>query len=1047
MIYVFGEFELDADLYELRRAGEALRIPPKTFDVLRCLIEHRDRVVSKRELLEKLWPGETVTESVLPTNITAIRKALGDERTEARMIQTLHGRGYRFVAPVEVLDEAPTPQPAGPRPGGEQAPAAAPEGPAFVGREAVMAELRALLEDALVGRGRLALLVGEPGIGKTRTIEELCAEARPRGVRVLEGRAYEGEGAPAYWPFVQILRDAIRNTDGAVLREQMSAGAPDIAQLVPELRDRFSELPVPEALESNHARFRLFESLATFVRNASRARPAILVLDDLHWADEPTLLLLQFLARELRAERVFILGAYRDVEVRRHHPLAPTLGELARHPHFRRISLSGLSKTDVARCVGAATGSEPREDLVRAVYEMTEGNPFFVHQTVQLLASQDRLETPEEATSLSVTLPQGVRDVIGRRLDGLSTGCNQLLALASVIGRDFALHVLERVAEAPAETVLELLDEAVEAGILVDASDAEEDATPLPLSRYAFSHALVRETLYEELSGPERVRLHRRVGQVLELLHGEDAIVPLSELAHHFFQAAPSGDAEKAVAYAERAAVQAVELLAFEESVGHYQRALQALEFSVPVDPARRCELTLALGWAQSRITYQRGTESFRRAAEIARRIGRPDLLGRAAMGLGGWPLSAGKGPTEPNEEFRAAVEEALRDIDEGDRALRARLVAGLAVTPPDQDSMETRDRLSRQALELARQAGDFDALLDALYARLWALNGPGDIERRLEVSTEFLALAEKVGNKEKIFTGRENRIRSLLALDDPAETDRDLDAFEQLAEELRLPPYVYSVTRFRAARALLDGRFDEAEKFVARSRELGIKANDPGVRTVGDFHEVWLLRERGRLAEIAPLFESIVERNEWLAPFPSAAVAFLYSSIGDAEAARRHFDRAWSRDIATLARDEHWLLTVVFLAEVCADFADTRRAALLYDLLEPYAEGDVAHLTGRFYFGSAAATLGRLAAVLGRREVAIRHFEAALERSRRLGRRPRLARTQLAFAGFLLRRDAGDAPAPEADRHRARALLSEAAATAETLGMPELLGRVRALG
>ena len=1049
MIYAFGEFELDAALYELRRAGEAVRIPPKTFDVLRCLIEHRDRVVAKQELLEELWPAEAVTESVLPTNISAIRKTLGDDPAEGRVIQTVHGRGYRFVAPVEVYDEAGAPERARPSPTGEPVPGPAPEGPAFVGREEVMAELRALLQDALAGRGRLALLVGEPGIGKTRTIEELCAQAGRRGVRVLVGRAYEGEGAPAYWPFVHILRDAIRDTKAPVLREQMAAGASDIAQLVPELRERIAGLPASEALESEHARFRLFESLATFLRNASRARPLVVVLDDLHWADEPTLLLLQFLARELRDEHVLILGAYRDVEVRRHHPLAPALGELARHPHFRRISLSGLGEADVARCVGAATGSEPPEALVRAVYDMTEGNPFFVHQTVQLLASQGRLETREDVTSLSVTLPQGVRDVLGRRLDGLSAECNHLLALASVVGRDFSTNVLGRVAESPAEAVLELLDEAAEAGILVDASDAEDDGAALPLSRYAFSHALMREALYEELSGPERVRLHRRVGEVLEQLYGQDGAAPLSELAHHFFQAAPGGDAEKAVAYAERAAVQAVELLAFEESVGHYQRALQALEFAVPVDAARRCELTLALGWAQSRIAFQRGTDSFRRAAEIARRIGRPDLLGRAAMGLGGWPLSAGKGPVEPNHEFRAAVEEALRDIDEGDRALRARLVAGLAVTPPDQDSMETRDRLSRQALELARATGNADALLDALYARLWALNGPGDSERRLTVSTEFLALAEKMGNKEKIFTGRENRIRSLLALGDPAEMDRELEAFARLAEALRLPPYLYSATRFRAARALIEGRFDEAERLVARSRELGIKANDPGVSTVGDFHELWLLRERGRLAEIAPLFESIVERNEWLGPLPAAAVAFLYQSIGDAAAALRHFEDVWYRDVAALVRDEHWLLTVAFLGEVCAGLADTRRASLLYDLLEPYAGGDVVHLTGRFYFGPAAATLGRLAALLGRRELATRHFEAALERCERVGSRPARARTQLAFAHFLLRcgvGDARDAPVPEADRRRARALLSAAGATAAEIGMPELREQVRSL-
>ncbi|MDP2959021.1 MAG: AAA family ATPase, partial [Longimicrobiales bacterium] len=377
---------------------------------------------------------------------------------------------------------------------------------------------------------------------KTRTSEEFATYARLRNVQALWVRCYEGEGAPAYWPWVQVIRSYVHDRDPAALMSEMGPGAADIAQVVSEVRERLPDLPAPPALEPEQARFRLFDSITTFLKNASKNQPLVLVLDDLHWADKPSLLLLQFLARELRGSRLLVLSTYRDVEVRRQHPLSQTLGELNREGLSQRILLRGLTARDVARFIEITAGIAPPSALVEAVFRETEGNPFFVNEIVRLLVADGRLEHPEQVKSWSVTIPQSVREVVGRRLDHLSDACNRVLTVASVIGREFALRVLERVSEVTGDRLVEALEEAVGARVIVE--------VPRVVGRYSFSHALIRETLYEELSTTRRVRLHRRIGEAIEEIDPEGH---LPQLAYHFCEAAPGGDIDKAVDYARRA--------------------------------------------------------------------------------------------------------------------------------------------------------------------------------------------------------------------------------------------------------------------------------------------------------------------------------------------------------------------------------------------------------------------------------------------------------------------------------------------------------------
>ena len=398
-----------------------------------------------------------------------------------------------------------------------------PAGSSFVGRQREIAELKAALEDALSGRARTLMLVGEPGIGKTRTAQELAGHGTDLGFHVLWGRCYSAQGAPPFWPWLQAIRTYIRDQSPDELRSQMGAGAADIAEVVPEVRELLLGLEPPPALEPQQARFRFFDSMAAFLTRACEAQPLLLLLDNLHWADRPSLLLLEFLSQELADSRLLAVGTYRDTEINRRHPLTQTLGELAKEPSFQRLALRGLSEAEVDQFFQGTAGFAPPPNLVTAVHTQTEGNPLFMTQVVQLLIQEGELTPAREQWNRDIRIPVGVREVIGMRLDRLSEGCNSALTVASVIGREFELALLERlVADSviglgsglSEETLLEAVAEGLDAGII--------EEIPQSVSRYQFTHVLIQDTLAQEMLAVRRARLHHRIAESLEELYGND---------------------------------------------------------------------------------------------------------------------------------------------------------------------------------------------------------------------------------------------------------------------------------------------------------------------------------------------------------------------------------------------------------------------------------------------------------------------------------------------------------------------------------------------
>ena len=523
------------------------------------------------------------------------------------------------------------------------------------------------------------------------------ARAADRGARVLVGRCWEAGGAPAYWPWVQSMRGYANATD-----------ATDLAQIVPELRDE----PVLEDPEA--ARFRLFDATAQFLRRAAESRPIVLVLDDLHAADASSLLLLQFVARELGSARLMVLGACRDVDPVPAPALAAMLAEVGREPVSRRLEIAGLSEAELQDYV-AHEAAAPVS--VAALHEQTGGNPLFAGEIVRLLSVEGRL-----------AVPQSVRDVIARRLTHLSDACNRALVLASVLGREFTLDALARLSDVTEDALLDALDEAIAARIVSD--------IPSSPGRARFAHVLIRDTLYEGLSGARRVLLHRRVVAALEALHGDDPGPHLAELAHH---AIAGRDDERAVRYASLAAERALASLADEEAARQYETALAALGDS---DERARCRLLLSLGEAESRAgNGPAARAALLAAARVARRLGLAPELARAAAEYGGRIVYA-RASADP--QLLPLLEEGLDALGEDES------ICGCACSRAWPERCATsrrrnrRDALSREAVELARRSENAAALAYALDGRAIAVVAPDTFEEVISIGRELRELAER---------------------------------------------------------------------------------------------------------------------------------------------------------------------------------------------------------------------------------------------------------------------------------------------------------------
>jgi class 3 adenylate cyclase len=809
---------------------------------------------------------------------------------------------------------------------------------------------------------------------------------------------------------MQAIRSYAREADPVALAWQMGGGAAEIAQLVPEVAERLDVEPASGG-DSEEARFRLFDSVTSFLVAAARDRPIVIVLDDLHWADEPSLLLLRFAAREIGSSGLLVVGTYRDVELGRHHPLARVLGELSAVERCTRVGLRGLSVDAVERYIAMTAGASPPGGLAEAVHAQTDGNPFFVGEVVRLLASEGQLADRDAWRGV---IPQGVREVVGRRLDRLSEETNAALRVAAAIGREFEAELVWRVADLSEEQLMTAAREAISERLVSDLGEG----------RYSFSHALVRDTLYDEASPAQRSALHERIGLALEAICGADPEPRLGELAHHFLSAAPRGGVDRAIDYAERAGAQAMGQLAYEEAAELYERALEVLELSDQPDEARRCALLLSLGRAHTaaaRFAEARG--AYERAAASARALGDTDSLVDATIGIS--ILTEAGSVDQP---LLTLLDEALDAIGPERSARRAALLSAKSQEVYWIDAQGQAAPLSADAIEMAREAGDPHTLAAALQRKLFILVAPGSTKERLQIADEIVALGESSGDREAVVRGHAYRLRGLLELGDIAGVDRELAAYARLAEELRMPQHIWHTYSLRAMRAMLDGELDRAEELAEEARRRGERAEQP---LAMQFYGVQLVQIRslqGRAGELLPVIRELAERFPGIPAWRTALIGLAVRG-GDVEEGRLELERFAGDGFSAVPRDFNWLAGMSLLAESAAILDDAERAAAAYEELLPY-DGLVI-VVGRAAAanGPVARILGLLAHCCGRLDQAEQHLRSAIQLSARMGDRPALAQTKAELAELLLARDR------RGQREQALGLLTEALSSAREMG------------
>lgn len=885
-------------------------------------------------------------------------------------------------------------------------------GSRFVGRTDELEALGAALEAAAGGHGGVVLVTGEPGIGKTRLLEEAVASLPRR--RVVWGRCRESGGAPAYWPWMQALRAYAGSLAPADLTALLAADAPLLARLVPQPGVPTPFRPAEPAGDPEEARFHLFDALAAFLGRATADEALVVVLDDLHWADSESLLLLRFLAAEARGLRLLVLGAHRDFDARQTGAAARLLADVARLG--QRLVLRGLEHDEITTLVHGALG-DASQDLVAAIERSSEGNPFFVRELAVLVARHG-------AFGDGLPLPEELRELVLRRLEPLSPEARRLLGAASVVGREFELPLVAAVAGVEPADALSHLDEAVAAGAVAEVEGA--------LERYRFVHALVHGTIYDDLPPTERAALHGRASAALEAAHAAAPDGVAAELAHHLFRSEDGAAVQRAIGWAVRAGELARAELGYEEAAGHFERALEAMS-GTGRPLAERLPVLLRFGEAQICADDVDGFRAtFLEAARIARELRDAPRLAEAALGFATLRHFTGLDPAKVG-----LLEEAADALGDEHAVLRARVLARLASASYYAYPPEQRERLSAQAVDLARALGDRDTLARVLLERYHALLGPDRPRERLEASLETARLA---GDESPAIAceARLHAIGDLLILGDAAAATRELEAADALATRLRLGRHQWRATVVRAMLALLEGDVAGSEALAERAAKLarGTSAADSANVYASQVFQV--RRVQGRLAELAGLVDGMVERNPGLRVWRFAA-AMIHAELGSVERARALVDELTARDLKDLPRDWGWLPSLAGLAEVCARIGDARRAALLEELLLPYAETIVLQTPG-VCLGPMERYLGLLALARGDAQAAVERLERATGRCASLAWPIELVQAQEGLARALVAR------ASPGDHERARALVRDALESVERLRLSGLAPRLRSV-
>lgn len=1004
MSYAFGEYELDQENYELRRAGTLVPLQPKVFDLIRYLVEQRGRVVPTPELLQHVWPNESISRSAMSWSLNQARKALRQEGKAKLPIETIYGRGVRFNADVRLIESnaAQAAQP-GRQPRAERA-----LGDPFVGRQQVLAELERHLERTLGGRGGLSLLSGETGIGKTRCAEEFLLQVQQRGIDVFRGHCLPADSAPALWPFVEILREAVAAEQPAPLA---AAGYQLLELLVPR-----SDAAAGQAPAGRGNLFWLLDRIRSYLRQASEFAPRLIFLDDLQWADDASLSLLSLLCAELQHCRLLIVITLRDPP-----PLdagrAQHLARLKRR--VQQLPLLGLGVDDVRQYLQQVAAAAVPVELAQAMHARTAGNPLFIQESVRVLLLRGANLDDGTLDASQIALPGTARaELLHASLASLPPDTRALLEVASIFGASFELGLLERVSGVTGPALLDLLD----------AAGSVITADPDHL-RFAFSHELLREAIYEQMPSARRAGYHLKVAHTLEQSSLPDTAA--GDIAYHAHRALPVGPAPMALHHARRAARAATAIGAHVDAIRFYRWALDALQHMAEPELRLRCELLIGLGsalrWAGMMLECRPHLEN---ALTIAREQQYHSLLALAVRRLRPIHVHA----LQPDPAVLQAIEASLPMLPSSADDVRVELLSQLACLPPHALDMERSKALSSQAVELARKLMHPRPLFEALRSRLYALSGPGDIAELLSVSDQMLRLVREPVSVRIVTEVYIARFYAQLQAGNMSEVDAALRELAGLCADDILPEWQWQMERLKAMRSLHRGEFETAERCF---QDLHERAERHALNYGEHFYAPQaqsLLRARGSLRYMQP---SEAQPQPTRAALDDAPRAFALLAAGRTDECRKLVDHLASHDFEQIPQNRSYLWALCQLALTVEQLEHRPAASQLYERLRLYPDHNAVAPHG-FSMGAVACFAGVLAGKLQRPRDAIAHLERAIARNDATQQPAQSARARLLLAQML-------AAAP-AQRKRARTLAFESKATAEQLDMQPLLGRLHVL-
>jgi class 3 adenylate cyclase/tetratricopeptide (TPR) repeat protein len=887
----------------------------------------------------------------------------------------------------------------------------------YVGRVAERAALAELWGEVCDGSLRLALISGEAGVGKTRLATHLALTAHGQGATVLYGRCDEDLGVP-YQPWAQALRHLVGEAPLSLLQAHVERHGGELVRLVPALAERVTDVPAPRQSDQETERYLLYAAAAGLLETAGQSEPVVLILDDLHWADAPTLSLLRHVIGAGPAARILIVGTYRDSDLSRDHRLTALLADLHRERGVQRLRLEGLEVEDVLALMEAIAGHELDEDgreLATEIARETAGNPFFAGELLRHLIESGAIVREEGGRWRLVSevadlgLPQSVREVIGRRVERLGSDARAALSAAAVIGRDFDIELLGAVAEVPETRLLDLLDEAVNAALL------REDVELA--GRFTFTHALVEHTLYEDLSRTRRVRLHQRVAEALERLCGDDPGERLGELAAHWAAATVSANPAKALHYARRAGDRALAALAPDEAVRWYEQALELHAQAPGRERSERCELLIGLGEAQRQVGDRSSRQTLLDAAALAQELGDGDLLCRAVLAnTRGFPSHLGVVDGERVQTLQAAAQ-ALPAED----PRRGQVLALLASELHYGGDPSRCRQLAEEAVEMARGSDDEVSLAQTLSHAIWAITAPDTLEQRRQLLDELSEITRRLDDPRLSWIETAERLVVGVEAADRAQIESALAASRARAATAPHASLHWGLLVSEAAWSFIQGDLQGSERWAVQAAEAGTGEPDAFIAFGVQLFAVRHLQ--GRLGELADQSLALTRRPESTPGHPAGAALALIES-GRAEQAR---EMALAVNLRGIPLELSWPQAMILWAMVCCRLQIADRADELYELVMPFCDRMAGNAVCAF--GTFAWTLGMLAATLGRHERALEHFAAAAEIEERLGAPLFLARTRADWARTLIARGRPD------DRDRAQTMLEQAQEVSERLG------------